>query len=300
MTLVAAGARIVVTGSAGLIGRPTAELLREEGADVVAFDRVASGIAGTTERVGDLRDTGAVHAAMDGADAVVHLGGIPGPELVDDVTTYAVNAVGTYAVFSAAAAAGAQKVVYASSINASGLPIGKRQPPSGLPYDEDDVVSIADSYSLSKQANEAAAQMAATRWGLSLTGLRFPLVRDLRSDRGVAFAAHIRAALAADPRRQAYEGWSYLDVGDAARAALHALTHETPPVPGILVAAPSTYLRESTAEAAARVVPGLPVTSTGRSVGLALARSRELLGFTATTLLEEFGEHLLATTEETS
>jgi nucleoside-diphosphate-sugar epimerase len=139
------GARIVVTGSAGLIGRRTALLLRDQGNDVVAFDRVPSGIDGAVEVVSDLRDSAGLRTAVAGADAVVHLGGIAGPELADDVTTYEINAVGTYSVFSAAAAAGVRKIVYASSINASGLPLGKLRHPSTLPYGEDEPSAISDS-----------------------------------------------------------------------------------------------------------------------------------------------------------
>jgi nucleoside-diphosphate-sugar epimerase len=295
-----AGARVLVTGGSGLIGRPTVALLAQSGARVRRFDLVPSQAGpehDIVDIVGDLRDPDAVAAAVEGMDAVVHLGGIPGPELEGEVTTYAVNAVGTLEVFAASAAAGVRKVVYASSINATGLPIGKLRPPSQLPYGEDEPASIGDTYSLSKEANERAALMAAARWGLELTGLRFPLVRDIRADGGAAFAAHIRAALRDDPVRQAYEGWSYLDAGDAARAVVAALTHSTPAAPGILVAAPMTYLAEDTRDAAAAVVPDVPVGALfGREVGLDLTRAESLLGFHAEFLLERLSVDLLATT----
>lgn len=166
---------------------------------------------------------------------------------------------------------------------------------TGIPYDEDEPVTIGDSYSLSKQANESAAVMAAARWGLQLTGLRFPLVRDITLDEGNQFGAHIRKALRTDPVRQAYEGWSYLHAGDAARAVLCALTHDTPPAPGILVAAPLTYLIDSTRDAVNAVIPGTPLGSLrGREVGLDLSRSRRLLEFEAELLLEDVGPDLLA------
>ena len=191
-------------------------------------------------------------------------------------------------------------MVYASSINANGLPIGGRRPPSRLPYDEDEPVMIADTYSLSKEANERAAVMAHTLWGLDLTGLRFPLVRDIGADGGATFGAHIRAALRENPLRQAYEGWSYLDVVDAARAVEAALRHATPPAPGILVAAPTTYLRVDTRDAAAAVIPGVPLGSIdGREVGLDLTRATELLDFRAERLLEHVSPELLAPIEGT-
>lgn len=290
------GAKIVVTGGSGLIGRPTVELLARSGAHVTNFDVAAQAESPhVTAIAGDLRDASAVRAALAGADAVVHLGGIPGPDLVDDITTYEINAVGTYSVLSAAAATGVRKVVYASSINANGLPIGKLRPPARIPYDEDEPATIWDSYSLSKEANERAAVMAAARWGLELTGLRFPLVRDLTIDGGRTFGAHIRAALKNDPVRQAYEGWSYLHSADAARAVLCALTHDTPPAPGILVAAPLTYLVEDTLDAVEAIIPGTPTgRQRGREVGLDLTRSKALLDFTAELLLEDVDPELLA------
>lgn len=296
MTGELAGSRILVTGGAGLIGRATIAALSQAGAEAVSFDLApAPGALGVRSVVGDLRDREAVARAVAGMDAVVHLGGIAGPDLADDITVYEVNTLGTYSVLSAAAAAGVGKVVYASSINANGRPIGQLRPPEVFPYDEELPAAIADSYSLSKQANEAAARMAHDRWGLRCTGLRFPLVRDLFEEDGRRFAAHLRQALSADPIRQAYEGWSYLDASDAAVAVLQALTHDTPPAPGILIAAPLTYLAQDTTAALAAVLPGTAAPRLhGRQVGLDLTRSHRQLEFRARVALEDLGAELLA------
>ena len=207
-----------MTGGCGLIGRPTVAALLAEGAVVTVLDRVASD-ADVRSIVGDVTDPAVLAEAVAGQDAVVHLGGYAGLGMADAVETYRVNAVGSFAVFAAAAAAGVAKVVYASSINANGYPLGAEQVlPPVFPYSEDAVPRISDEYSLSKLATEDAARMAHATWGLSLTGLRYPLVRDITVDGGRVFGAHLRAALAADPRRQAAEGWSYLDAADSARA----------------------------------------------------------------------------------
>ncbi|MEZ3157498.1 NAD(P)-dependent oxidoreductase [Microbacterium sp. BWR-S6Y] len=289
------GSRIVVTGAAGLIGRATVAHLVAAGARVVGFDVVgAVSMEGVEWVTGDVTDEGALRFAFTDADAVVHLGGIAGMDVTDDITTYRVNTVGTYAAFSVAASLDVAKVVYASSINASGLPLGRLRAPSRLPYDETETPAFGDSYSLSKDANEQAARMAHATWGLHLTGLRFPLVRDVTLDGGRRFAKHVRDALDEQAVRQAYEGWSYLDVSDAARAIEAALLRDTPPAPGILVAAPLTYLSEDTASAAAAVVPDVPVAGlVGRAVGLDLSRARELLGFEARVAFEDAGPDLL-------
>ncbi len=289
------GSRIVVTGAAGLIGRATVAHLVAAGARVTGFDLSPEApVNGIAWVVGDITDEAALRGALEGADAVVHLGGIAGMDVTDDITTYRINTVGTYAVFSIAASLGVQKVVYASSINASGLPLGRLKPPTHLPYDETEPTAFGDSYSLSKDANEQAARMAHATWGLELTGLRFPLVRDITLDGGARFAAHVRAALDEQAVRQAYEGWSYLDVSDAARAIEAALLRSTPPAPGILVAAPLTYLSDDTAAAAAAIVPDVPLHGlAGREVGLDLTRAREQLGFEAIVAFEDLGDGLL-------
>lgn len=288
------GAAVLVTGGSGLIGRAAVAALVSEGARVTVFDRADAADAGLpaasiTVIGGDVTDQSSVRAAVQGMDAVVHLGGYAGLGMADAVETYRVNTVGTFTVLAEAAAAGVRKIVYASSINANGYPLGSDEVlPPVFPYDEDAAPDVSDEYSLSKQAGEHAALMVAARWHASVTGLRFPLVRDITADGGRTFGAHLRAALGSDPRRQAAEGWSYLDVSDAGRSIVAALLHETPAAPGILVAAPLTYLTTPTEDAldlfAASVVRR-PIA--GRGVGLELRRSRELLGFDASVLLDE-------------
>jgi nucleoside-diphosphate-sugar epimerase len=301
------GSRILVTGGDGLIGGAVVSLLAELGARVDVFDlggpdAAARAIAAgaETHTTGSITDVESVHKAVVEHDAVVHLAGLAGLDAGDPEQIYTANTLGTFLVLESAARAGVRKLVYASSINASGLPLNPHPVlPSHYPFDEDEPSDIADAYSLSKQANEATARALARRHGTALTGLRYPLVRDITVAGGAVFARHIRAALRADPRRQACEGWTYLDVRDAAAATVAALTHETPAAPGILVAAPRTYLRQDTEEALRRLSPGVPRDPVpGRDVPVALHRAAALLGFTATVALEDLDPDLLADLDE--
>jgi nucleoside-diphosphate-sugar epimerase len=302
-----AGSRVLVTGGTGLIGRAVVALLAEQGAHVTVYDlNVPDPTPGTMDdgagaRVaGSVLDVRAVNSVIEGHDAVVHLAGRAGPERGTPEEIYATNALGTFTVMEAAARAGVAKMVYASSINASGLPMNPHPVlPARYPWDEDDPADIADAYSLSKAANEAAARAAARRHGLALAGLRFPLVQDITFDGGTSFAGLVRRVVRENPRRQACEGWTYLDVRDAAAATLAALTHETPPAPGIFVAAARTYLRQNTDDALERFAPGVPRERVpGRDVPVNLHRARAHLGFKASIALEDLGPDLLADLDE--
>ncbi|MBB2965621.1 NAD-dependent epimerase/dehydratase family protein [Leifsonia aquatica] len=295
-----AGHRILVTGGAGLIGRTVVDDLVARGAEVSVLEvgeprGAAKDAVEGRWLVGSVSDARFVRDAVEGMDAVVHLAGRAGLDQGEPAEIYEANALGTFLMLDAAAQAGARKVVYASSINASGLPLNSRPVlPTRYPWDETEPADIDDAYSLSKQANEAAGAAVAARYGLAVTGIRFPLVRDITVDDGTVFAQHIRRAMREDPRRQACEGWTYLDVRDAARAVFAALTHSTPAAPGILVANPLTYLRQDTETALRRFAPEVPRASVpGRHVPVVLARSEDLLGFRASITLDDLGAQLL-------
>jgi nucleoside-diphosphate-sugar epimerase len=302
-----AGHHILVTGGHGLIGRAVTALLAELGARITVYDlggpdAADRAVGGGAEAhvTGSVTDVETLRTTIAGHDAVVHLAGLAGLDGGTPEEIYTANALGTFLVMETAGRAGVGKLVYASSINASGLPLNPHPVlPRQYPWDEDEPVDIADPYSLSKEANEAAARALSRRHGMALTGLRYPLVRDITEDEGTVFARHIRRALRADPRRQACEGWTYLDVRDAATATAAALTHQTPAAPGILVAAPRTYLRQPTEEALHRFAPDVPRRPVpGRDVPVALHRAAAQLDFKATTALEDINPDLLADLDE--
>lgn len=293
---------MLVTGGAGLIGRAVVEHLASRGNEVTVLDTAGASVpaAAAAAVAGSVTDTETVRRAVEGQDAVVHLAGLAGLDQGTPEEIYAANALGTFIVMEAAGRAGTGKVVYASSINAFGLPLNPHPVlPSRYPWDEDETPVIADAYSLSKQANENAAAATAARHGTELTGLRFPLVRDIHEHDGTVFAAHIRRGMEQDPRRQACEGWTYLDVRDAAAAVEAALSCPTPPAPGILVAAGQTYLLQPTEDALERYAPDVPRERIpGRDVPVSLRRAEDLLGFKAQHTLEQISQDLLVDLKE--
>ena len=128
------GLTVAVTGPTGTFGFGLIPLLEAD--DRIAaitgiarrpFDPAAHGWTKMRYREGDVRDRAALEAAFAGADVVVHLAfNIAGR--AERATLRAINVDGTINAFAAAAAAGARRFVYASSIAAygfdSGNPVG--------------------------------------------------------------------------------------------------------------------------------------------------------------------------------
>jgi dTDP-L-rhamnose 4-epimerase len=103
--------KVLLTGGAGFIGRPTARALCEAGADVTIFDRAA-------DPRDDITDLDRLRAAVHGCDAVVHLAAKVGLGLgLEDIDDYVrSNDLGTAIVLRAAAAGNVRRLVYASSM----------------------------------------------------------------------------------------------------------------------------------------------------------------------------------------
>ncbi|MPQ99045.1 NAD-dependent epimerase/dehydratase family protein [Modestobacter sp. I12A-02628] len=118
---------VAVTGPTGTFGSGLVPLLQADdrvsrvvGIARRPFDPAARGWTKMAYRQGDVRDAGALADAFAGADVVVHLAflitGNAGRQ-----TTRAINVDGTLNAFRAAAAAGARRFVYASSVAAYGF-----------------------------------------------------------------------------------------------------------------------------------------------------------------------------------
>lgn len=166
--------RVVVTGSDGLIGRMLLDAWRESGIfDVVGLARREGDY---TDVLADTSDLGALNAAFQGADAVVHLAGSSAVESSwDDVLES--NIIGLRNVFEAARMAGVHRVVLASSNHAVGTFETHNQPALHELNDTrqiDHTVEIMpDSYyGVSKAYGEAMARYYVDHHGLEAVCLR--------------------------------------------------------------------------------------------------------------------------------
>jgi nucleoside-diphosphate-sugar epimerase len=115
-----AGRRAAVTGAAGFIGAALCRRLVAEGAEVVGVDvaeREAGRVraAGAEFAPGDVTDRGALTAALEGAELVVHTAAYV-REWGAMEEFVRVNVGGTAKVLDAAAEAGAERAVHISSV----------------------------------------------------------------------------------------------------------------------------------------------------------------------------------------
>ncbi|GAB3304952.1 NAD-dependent epimerase/dehydratase family protein [Geodermatophilus aquaeductus] len=118
---------VAVTGPTGTFGEGLVPLLQADdrigrvvGIARRPFDPAARGWTKMEYRRGDVRDADALREAFAGADVVVHLAFLITGN-ASRQTTRAINVDGTLNAFRAAAAAGARRFVYASSVAAYGF-----------------------------------------------------------------------------------------------------------------------------------------------------------------------------------
>lgn len=120
------GLTVAVTGPTGEIGKPFIRAL-ERSRDVTRivgmarrpFDPAAEGWRKVEYRRGDVLDRASVDRLCEGADVVVHLAFII---VAGSSESERINLEGSRNVFEAAVAAGAQRLVHASSVAAYGFP----------------------------------------------------------------------------------------------------------------------------------------------------------------------------------
>jgi uronate dehydrogenase len=158
--------KVLITGAAGRIGMVLRAGLRDEMeelrlSDVVEIDDLA---ANETFVAADLSDAAAVDRAVDGVDAVVHLGAVPDEAPFAEIA--GPNLHGAFHVYDACRRLGARRVVYASSNHATGMY------PAGAPLDGSQPPRPDGIYGASKVWGEALGRMFAERFGLEVVCLR--------------------------------------------------------------------------------------------------------------------------------
>ena len=196
----------LVTGGAGFIGSHIVEELLWRGDTVRVLDNFSSGTRANLESFkgnleileGDLRDSGAVKAAVRDVELIFHLAAfVSVPQsMLDPETCFSVNVGGTVALLEAARRAGVSKVILSSSTAVYG-------DTDVFPTKEETPLRPLSPYALSKQVNELYARLYTGTLGLPVTALRYFNVYGPRqhpdSDYAAAIPIFVRKLVASEP-----------------------------------------------------------------------------------------------------
>ena len=205
--------KILVTGSSGMIGSVLSSQLADAGQEVVRFDIAHSQ---------DILNPQQICDAIENCQAVVHLAALLGDDEQTAEQIMAVNLLGTWNILQAAQAASIERVVFLSSLEALGIFRGERAP-DYLPLDDAHPCYPQSPYAISKRLSEEMCQHWTQSSGIVSVCLRLPGVFNAET------YDFIRAARRENPAFEWSPFWQYgafLDVRDAASAALCALTCE--------------------------------------------------------------------------
>ncbi|MGH7556653.1 MAG: NAD-dependent epimerase/dehydratase family protein [Gemmatimonadota bacterium] len=167
-------ARALVTGACGFIGANLLPKLLARGIEVRALDNLSRGSRANLANLdvevleGDVRDSDAVTRALSGVDTVIHLAayGSVAESVEEPFENFDVNVRGTLVLLRACAAAGVEKVVFAST---GGAIMGNTPPP----VDEATLPWPISPYGASKLCGEAYCHAFAGSFGLPVVALRF-------------------------------------------------------------------------------------------------------------------------------
>lgn len=158
--------RVLVTGSAGRIGRAVVAELQARRTRVRGFDRVPTpGLADCV--VGDLTDAAAVRRAMAGVDTLIHLAATP--DDADFMTELLPsNIVGVYHILESARSAGVRRMILASS----GQVVWYQRFHGPLPITADASPTPRYWYAAGKVFLEAAGRAFAEKFGIEVIAVR--------------------------------------------------------------------------------------------------------------------------------
>jgi uronate dehydrogenase len=157
---------ILITGAAGLMGSMLRTRLARPGRVLRLLD-VAPLEAGPGEEAitASVTDADAMLAACQGADAVIHLGGLAGEAPWERILDVNIN--GTYLAFETARRAGVPRVIFASSNHAVGFTPRTEFPVPDYAYPAPDTY-----YGVAKASGEALAALYSRRYGMDAICVR--------------------------------------------------------------------------------------------------------------------------------
>ena len=189
----------------------------------------------------ELGDAQAVHNILEGAEAVIHMGAIPGPQRADPRVIFENNVAGDFNVMMSAAELGLRRVVFSSSAFGMGWAHdGNAFVPRYLPLDEEHPMMPFEPYGLTKQVGEDIGRMIARNSDTTVVSLRFTNVA----------LPEIQAEFpwpAPTPEHPlTLVMWAYADARDVAEAHVLAVDAEIAEYEAFMLAQPSSRFAEPT------------------------------------------------------
>ena len=261
--------KVLVTGSAGRVGTAVTAALEAADAEWVGWD-VSAGQ--------DVLDTDALEQQARGCDALVHLGAITDDGVAPPTDTIGSNVAGVWSLLEVARRVRARRVVFMSSIQATGVSQSHRDP-DYLPLDDDHVSYATYPYALSKLLGEQACAAFTRATGIPTVCLRPPNV--LAEHEYAAWAERRRRIRAEEDRVWNYGSW--IDARDLAAAVVAALSRPAGGSTVLLVGADDVAGAEPPRSVAELRYPGLAWTSPGSEDPYAAlvdcSRAQRLLGW---------------------
>lgn len=211
---------------------------------------------------------------MEGADAIVHCAAKASPEGIEPARLFELNAISTFNALEEAWKLGIRTAVLASS----GSIYGTAWSPEELdvpevPIDEGTELRYVDPYALTKDVLERMGQMYARR-GMQVTALRLHWILTPEEVR-----RSIAEVPAEDNRRNL---WGYVDLSEAARACILALSpRPTTRYAALVLAAEDTGRPEPTEQLLHEHFPNTTIRHPlpGTASPYSSARATEVLGW---------------------
>lgn len=204
--------KVVITGTAGLLGPYVAEHFVESGFDVLSVDIKKPEKPFAKHLIADLTNMGECYGILAGADAVVHLAAIPNANTCTWDVTFRNNVMSTYNILEAADTLGIKKAVVASSECTYGVVTTRTGlTPKYVPMDEEHPCLPEDGYGLGKIVGEEIARAIHRRHGMQIVSFRIGNVMTPAKYQNFPKFIH-------DPKQRRGILWSYIDARDIAAA----------------------------------------------------------------------------------
>ncbi len=275
--------KVLVTGSAGKVGRATVAALAEAGHEVRAVD-VAPPVferpePGEPEYVqAQLTDAGDAFAVVREVDAVVHAAALPEPTRNPPHVVFHNNLMAVFNAIEASVRFGVSRFVNISSETVPGFFFPEREfLPDYVPVDEEHPIRPQDPYATAKYFGEQLMDAAVRRSEIRCVSIRPSWVQhEGNYERNLG--PQVRDASVLSPNF-----WSYIDVYDLADAITLAVESDLPGHEVFYIASPDNVGNRDFEEMVrkyygdkVKINKPLPSEDTG---GISIEKARKVLGY---------------------